>query len=98
MAMGEVSVTTIRGVLGPQLRLSVRLNCERASLLKRLSSEAGIVPSDLIRRSLDHYAASKSAIPPAPKRPEIGAATAAFRQLPTANGGSRKVASPATFV
>jgi hypothetical protein len=91
-----VAATATHGSRGQQWRLSVRLDVTRASLLRTLSAEIGCPPSELLRRSLDYYAASRSTRPPAPKRPEINAATTGLRQLPIANGGSPKAASPAS--
>ena len=44
-----VAATSTHGSIEQQWRLSVRLDDKRALLLRRLSIEAGIVPSDVIR-------------------------------------------------
>lgn len=40
--------------------MSVRLDAERAALLKKLSVDVGCPPSDVIRRSLEAFAAERS--------------------------------------
>jgi hypothetical protein len=54
-------------------RISVRLDFERAALLRKLSAECGCTPSELLKRSLDHQAVSISQGPPTAKRTDIAA-------------------------
>jgi hypothetical protein len=90
-----VAATSTQGSVGRQWRFSVRLDHGRALFLKRLSDEAGCPPSELVRRLLDQYTASKSPAPAAPKRANLNVATVSLRQLPITNGESPKAASPA---
>jgi hypothetical protein len=87
-----LAATSAHGRMEQQWRVSVRLDSARAVLLKKLSTETGCDPSELIRRSLDHYAASRS-----PKRtnqrPEMKVPNAALRQVMLAGIQGPKVAS-----
>lgn len=70
-----MTATSTHGVVGEQRRPSVRLDCRQTSLLRKLSAEVGCSRSDVLRRSLDHYAASRSP-KPTNQRPEMKVATA----------------------
>src|SRR5258708_17585131 len=75
------------------LRVSVRLDCARASLLRKLSSEVGCPPSEVLRRSLDHFAASRSPRASMPKRAEPNVLTVGLRHLPITSIQGPKAAS-----
>jgi hypothetical protein len=66
MALGGVWVTTAASThegIGQLWKPSVRLDDKRALLLRGLSAEIGCPPSEVLRRSLDCYAASRLARP-----------------------------------
>jgi len=87
-----VAATSTHASVGQQWKLSVRLDDNRASLLKKLSAEVGCSPSGVLRRSLDCYFAARS-LKPAIQRPEAKVAPAGVRPLPITTGEGPKAAS-----
>jgi len=93
MVCGEAVCVTAASTLesiGQRWKPSVRLDDKRASLLRALSAEIGSPPSEVLRRAIDHYAASRS------PKPAIQMAPAGVRHLPIASGESPKVSSAAS--
>src|SRR5207249_5714979 len=89
------TATSTLGLAGRHWRFSLRLDPKRASLLRILSAEVGCPPSEVLRRSLDHYAASRSPRPPAPELAEMNAPTAGLSQGPITSGERSKAPSTA---
>jgi hypothetical protein len=90
-----VAATSTHGSMGQQWRFSVRLDSGRAARLEKVSAEVGCSPSEVLRRSLDCYLASRSP-KPAIQRPEMKMAPAGVRPLPITTGESPKEASAAS--
>jgi hypothetical protein len=90
----SVAETVTHGRVGQQWRFSVRLDSERAARLKNFSSEVGCAPSELVRRLLDQYVASRSPKPTIQRR-EMNVVSAGVRPLPTATRETPKAASAA---
>lgn len=77
-------------------RFSVRLDPVRARRVRELAAQGGCVPSDLLRRALDHYVASGAQRLSATKRAEINASTAGMCQIPIASRQGQGAASAAS--
>jgi hypothetical protein len=86
-----MTATSTTGSMKQGCKFSVRLDAKHDALLETLSADIGCTLSEVLRQSLDCYAASRSPRPPAPSRQQVVSAGAS--QLPIVSR-ERPIAAP----